>query len=634
MKTLVKNIRAFSKIRLRDLVGGICFVFLLGLVVLSHLEIQDRIVTEIESKSLFWFRARVAPNKLDERIKIFSIDDRFVAQAKTFSPNLKYWSSMFLAFEKEGVASITVDKFFDNPEFSQAEIDAFIEAMSQVKVPIIIAGFGASWDITLRPKVESDWKPTVEYNVNKVQFFYGPNPKLLPVFKHVGHVLYEKSGFVWSAFKNQNGSYFPHVSSYLASLTNSKLPPENLMFVDFVDRKVLFERTYSLLPVLALAQKNLPIPVVKPGDHILILPSMFTGNTDLKRSPIGEIEGGYILASTINSVLKSSWIKIIPNSALFIFLATLIACLCHKISLQKSLWLMLCLTAIYLLVVHGVFVNGGIMLPYVLPLSAFISSYFSVTLVRMQSQAITEARMKDELNTAKLVQSSFFYPNDKSRLKVTVNRTSMEECCGDWWLHYTMPNGTEMFCIADATGHGAPASLVTAIAYSSFYSACSYLNAAAADMPNLVASHMNKVLCSTKGDGSTSMTGTIISYDPESNSIYVCNAGHLWPILASTTTHETLRAPSNPLGLSLDFTFSSIERKFAQGSRLILMTDGIYERIDKNGKTLSSGRFKKELIKNIHEPTQVLIASSLKFVEDYAQGIPANDDATIVVIER
>jgi hypothetical protein len=634
MKKITESIKSLPKMRLRDFVGGICFLFLSSLAIVSHLDIQDRILSEIESKSFFWFRALVAPNKLDERIKIFSIDDRFVAQAKTFSPNLSYWSSIFLAFEKAGVASIVVDKFFDNPEFDQTEIDAFNEAMSQIKIPIIIAGFGSTWDIPLRPKIESNWKPTVEYDINKIQYFYGPNPKLTPTLKHVGHVLYEKSGFIWSTLKNKEGSYLPHVSTYFASIIDARPPPQNVMFVDFVNRKTLFERTYSLLPVIDLAKKNEPIPVVKPGDHILILPAMFTGNTDWKDSPIGRIEGGYILASAINSVLKSQWLKIVNNSVLFVFFASLIAFLCNRFSLQKSLWIMLSISSIYLIFVHGAFAYGGLMLPFVVPASAFFSSYFSIAIVRMQSQSIKEARMKDELNTAKIVQSSFFYPNDVSKLKVTVSRKSMEECCGDWWLHYTMPNGIEMFCIADATGHGAPASLVTAIAYSSFYSACLYLDAPANEMPHLVASHLNKVLCSTKGDGLTSMTGTIISYDPESESLYICNAGHLWPILVSTTTYDTLRVPSNPLGISADYSYSSIQRTVTSGSRLILMTDGIYERVNRKGVALSSARFKRELVKHIYAPTTQLITSSLKFVEDFAQGVPASDDATFVVIER
>jgi len=634
MERLLTSFKALSKIRLRDFVGGICLFFLLALAILSHLDVQDRILTEVESKSFFWFRSQVSPKNLDERIKIFSIDDRFVAQAKTFSPNLKYWASIFIAFEKAGVASITVDKFFDNPEFKQDEIDAFIKDISHLKVPIIIAGFGSSWDITLRPKVESKWVPTNEYTSIRNQYFYGPNPKLSPAFKHVGHVLYEKSGFVWSALKNQDGSYFPHVSTYLASIINVPQPPDNLMFVDFVDRRVLFERTFSLLPVLALAHRDQPIPVVKPGDHILILPAMFTGNTDWKGSPIGRVEGGYILASTINSVLKSSWLKVIDNSFLFVLLAALLAIACHRLSLQKSLWLMIAVSALYLLSAHSAFAFAGLMIPFVVPLSSFFATYFSVTLVRMQSQAITEARMKDELNTARLVQSSFFYPNNKSRLKVTVHRKSMEECCGDWWLHYTMPDGAELFCIADATGHGAPASLVTAIAYSSFYSACLYLEAPASEMPHLIAAHLNKVLCSTKGDGATSMTGTIISFDPVDEAIYVCNAGHLWPILNVGSKHETLRAPSNPLGLSLDYTYRSIKKSFTPGSRLILMTDGIYERVDKKDRMLSSAKFKRELLKYISAPTSEMVAETLKYVEKFAQGIPANDDATFAVIER
>src|SRR5690606_35434051 len=98
-------------------------------------------------------------------------------------------------------------------------------------------------------------------------------------------------------------------------------------------------------------------------DHILILPAMFTGNTDWKSSPLGRIEGGYILASTINSVLKAKWLRVVDNSFLFVIFAALVAFLCHRLSLHKSLWLMFGIVFSYLIVVHSAFVYLGLMLP-------------------------------------------------------------------------------------------------------------------------------------------------------------------------------------------------------------------------------------------------------------------------------
>ena len=46
---------------------------------------------------------------------------------------------------------------------------------------------------------------------------------------------------------------------------------------------------------------------VHPGDVVVMITHYATGNTDFLDSPWGHIPGGYILLSSINSVLRGEW---------------------------------------------------------------------------------------------------------------------------------------------------------------------------------------------------------------------------------------------------------------------------------------------------------------------------------------
>src|SRR5690606_32155813 len=48
--------------------------------------------------------------------------------------------------------------------------------------------------------------------------------------------------------------------------------------------------------------------VIEKGDIAVILPSMYTGNTDLENTVLGYTPRGFLLVSYINSVLKGNWI--------------------------------------------------------------------------------------------------------------------------------------------------------------------------------------------------------------------------------------------------------------------------------------------------------------------------------------
>lgn len=87
---------------------------------------------------------------------------------------------------------------------------------------------------------------------------------------------------------------------------------------------------------------------------------------------------------------------------------------------------------------------------------------------RLVAQTAENARMQNELQTAKTVQETLFPDANALLEKIAISGfyEPASECGGDWW-HYCMINGRAVFFrIGDATGHGAPSALITSAAKS------------------------------------------------------------------------------------------------------------------------------------------------------------------------
>src|SRR5690606_27101047 len=94
--------------------------------------------------------------------------------------------------------------------------------------------------------------------------------------------------------------------------------------VNFSDERHYLDRMDNLSNQL-LKKDGDNARVIKPGDYVVVLPLMYTGNIDYVETPIGRIPGGYIPVSIINSVLTEKWLTPLNYGIEIIFLAVLIA---------------------------------------------------------------------------------------------------------------------------------------------------------------------------------------------------------------------------------------------------------------------------------------------------------------------
>jgi serine phosphatase RsbU (regulator of sigma subunit) len=272
----------------------------------------------------------------------------------------------------------------------------------------------------------------------------------------------------------------------------------------------------------------------------------------------------------------------------------------------------------------------------------------------MQSQ-VQQARIEKELETAKMVQSTFFPKQDilKEHLKVTGFYQPASECGGDLWGHYNIRDGVDFVYIADATGHGAPAALVTAIAYTTTKTLSDLMKDKQGDYepPSAILERLNRIIYEAV-EGSICMTffGAII--DTNKGTLTFANAGHNLPILlpkkegddrAKKTSKSlkkisaippiTLKQKGAPLGLEASSTFKDSTIELRHGDKIFFFTDGLIECQSPDNKVWGRKIMLENIMKSVELDARELKDEVLTKAFNFFGNQPLDDDVTVVVAE-
>lgn len=193
--------------------------------------------------------------------------------------------------------------------------------------------------------------------------------------------------------------------------------------------------------------------------------------------------------------------------------------------------------------------------------------------------------VQNELEIGKEVQEKFLPdPAIIADLHPALYYRPYREVSGDLYSFYQIDENRRLIFFADATGHGIPAALLTAVAVMGLESVMSSVQD-----PAGVAIGLNRLL-TQRVSREFFMTGVILVLEPNKAS-YV-NAGHPPAFLIRSDQEVVLlEANAPPLGLveDLPFPVKSFERR--PGDRLLLYSDGLIETPDVEGVAWGIERF-------------------------------------------
>ncbi len=261
-------------------------------------------------------------------------------------------------------------------------------------------------------------------------------------------------------------------------------------------------------------------------------------------------------------------------------------------------------------------------------------------------------RLEHELNVANEVQGSFI-PQDfaqEGALVLASSYRSASECGGDFWGHYLIAPNTHMILVGDATGHGLPAALVTAIAYASSH-LCSQLpkeTGSEGVPPSMVLSMLNKALYDSL-KGKLCMTFFAAIIDTKANTIAFSNAGHPFPLIIPQNAEDDrlktgkrkskpfitlsdIKKNGAPLGFDPNSVYQDSYGEFRAGDRLIMYTDGIVECYNSEQKQWGVRNLEKSIQKNMALSPILFRDRIMSDMEDFRKETPLPDDVTLVIV--
>ncbi|MBA2405920.1 MAG: SpoIIE family protein phosphatase, partial [Bdellovibrionales bacterium] len=250
-----------------------------------------------------------------------------------------------------------------------------------------------------------------------------------------------------------------------------------------------------------------------------------------------------------------------------------------------------------------------------------------------------KARLENEVAVAQLVQSSFFPPS-KPLPDIYGHFEPATECGGDWWGYFDDGDWRVVF-IADATGHGVPAALLTAT-MNCCKTSLSFILESQPDFitkPHEILRFMNQAV---HGAGKEiQVTCFVASINRRTKELIYSNASHTPSLLYSSVKESLTKESFRPLidangprlGQKADSVFTSARLELALHDTIFLYTDGLTEADNDEGTRWGERRLLKSLAQNGQGSPQEIIQGILQDFKSYVQDRPNGDDITIVAMK-
>jgi phosphoserine phosphatase RsbU/P len=236
-------------------------------------------------------------------------------------------------------------------------------------------------------------------------------------------------------------------------------------------------------------------------------------------------------------------------------------------------------------------------------------------------------RMEQEINIARDIQQALLPRNfpDQPHLAVSGCNYPCLSVGGDYFDVFPLDNNRTAFLIADVSGKGLGAALLTTM-----------LQGALSGMtlgtdPARVFNHVNRFLCdhAEVGRYATMFFGIM----DQAGNVDFINAGHPSPLLIRHgAAEEPFSEGSYPVGLVPEADYKVARVKLEPGDTLVLFSDGVTEAMDPDDQLFGVPRLRECLTGHAESPLEQIQKCVLEAVENFARGASQADDLTMLVV--
>ncbi len=235
-----------------------------------------------------------------------------------------------------------------------------------------------------------------------------------------------------------------------------------------------------------------------------------------------------------------------------------------------------------------------------------------------------QQELNRELTLAREIQASLLPHHTDKNYPVHGVNISARELSGDFFDHFTLPDGRVYFNLGDVSGKGMNAALLMAKTSSLFRCLGKKIHSPA-ELLNII----NNEICETSIRG---MFVTMVAglYDPKTSEVLLVNAGNPPPLhWLNKKQIKGIAADGPPLGIIANTEYPEVKLNLS-GGNLYIFSDGVTEGYTEDGNELGI----KGLVQLIAKHQQLEPVARLEAIVKYLQhGEILRDDITMVLVE-
>lgn len=240
-------------------------------------------------------------------------------------------------------------------------------------------------------------------------------------------------------------------------------------------------------------------------------------------------------------------------------------------------------------------------------------------------------RIAQEMESAAQIQRSFL-PRDviteTDRCDVFAVMTPAKDVGGDFY-DYFMINETKLaFAVGDVSGKGVPAALFMSVSRTVLRTV-----AFEADAPGAVLSRVNSILARDNNEGMF-VTLFYAVLDLSTGNVAYSSAGHDDALLLSGTNGvQPLHYMGPAIGLFDGVEYPTEVRPLAAGDSLFLLTDGVTEAFNIDGRVFTPERLIRLLGSSDRSGARSIVETVTREVAMFSAGTEQSDDITCIAVQ-
>ena len=265
-----------------------------------------------------------------------------------------------------------------------------------------------------------------------------------------------------------------------------------------------------------------------------------------------------------------------------------------------------------------------------------LTTLASVAAIRVENTRLAEddlerERFENELNLAREIQQRFQPSSAPNVAGYEMQGISFPcyEIGGDYYDFIERPDGHMVIALGDVSGKGTSAALLM----SSLHAAMHAHIPAHKSLADTI-SAVNHYLAETIPHNRF-ITLFCAELDPATGELAFLNAGHNPPLIAHAGgTMEQLAAGGIPLGIMPDAAYREGRTQLHPGDALVIYSDGVSETTNVAGEEYGPVRLYNTVARYLDSTAAGIRDKIEADLTKFAQGTPAGDDITLVIVKR